>query len=209
MTMKRVNCYAVIREMREQVVKTMQERGIKELPMFKSYQEWGKEQDYKPDDYEEDESDDEDYLNYRDEEAPYAIFFGKYGTGYDYRVDKVTLKQNGIGAPVLEFDCYANEIGSDTFSENDMVFLTLYNVYNTMLDLLGIEDEPKESFEITSVSREDLDAAGFDTSDVDDSTMERLASKMGDAYCSNGFWIDLPIIAEYLEIPKKENNEKQ
>ena len=141
--MKRVNCYAVIREMREQVVKTMQERGIKELPMFMSYQEWGKEQNYKPDHYEEDESDDEDYLNYRDEEAPYAIFFDKYGTGYDYRVDKVTLKKNGIGDPVLEFDCYANEIGSDTFGEDDMVFLTLYNVYDTMLDRLGIEDEPK------------------------------------------------------------------
>jgi hypothetical protein len=195
--------------MRKQVVKTMQERGIKELPMFKSYQEWGKEQDYKPDDYEEDESDDEGYLNYRDGEAPYAIFFDKYGYGYDYRVDKVTLKQNGTGAPVLEFDCYANEIGSDTFGENDFVFLTLYNVYDTMLDLLGIEDEPKESFEITSVSREDLETAGFDASDVDDDTMERLADKMGDAYVSNGFWIDLPIIAEYLEIPKKGETEEE
>ena len=190
-------------------MKTMQERGIKELPTFKSYQEWGKEQDYKPDDYEEDESYDDGYLSYRDEEAPYAIFFDKYGMGCDYRVDKVTLKQNGTGAPVLEFDCYANEIGSDTFGENDFVFLTLYNVYNTMLDRLGIEDDPKESFEITSVSREDLDLAGFDTSDVDDSTMERLADKMGDAYVSNGFWIDLPIIAEYLEIPKKCETEEE
>lgn len=195
--------------MREQVVKTMQERGIKELPMFKSYQEWGKEQDYKPDDYEEDESDDKDYLNYRDEEAPYAIFFDKYGCGYDYRVDKVTLKQNALDIPVLEFDCYANEIGSDTFGENDLVFLTLYNVYDTILDLLGIEDEPKDYFEITSVSREDLEEAGFDTSDVDDATMELLASKMANDYCEQLFWVQLPIIAEYLEIPKKENNENQ
>ena len=206
MIMKRVNCYAVIREMREQVVKTMQERGIKELQMFKSYQEWGKEQDYKPEDYEEDENDDEDYLNYRGEEAPYAIFFDKYGCGYDYRVDKVTLKQNALDIPVLEFDCYADEIGSDTFGEDDMVFLTLYNVYDTMFDRLVIEEEPKESFEITSVSREDLEAAGFDTSEVDDAIMELLARKLRDAYCENGFWIDLPIIAEHLNIPKKETN---
>lgn len=58
-----------------------------------------------------------------------------------------------------------------------------------------------EYFEITSVSREDLEQAGFDTSKVDDATMKRLASKMADAYCDNGFWVDLEIIAEALEIP--------
>ncbi len=62
-------------------------------------------------------------------------------------------------------------------------------------------------FKITSVAREDLEGIGFDTSEVDDSIMERLASKMADAYLENGFWIDLPIIAEYLEIPKKKDNE--
>lgn len=204
--MKRVNCYAVIREMGEQIVKTMQERGIKELPMYMSYEDWCKDTDTEP---EENEDEDFDYMDYKDDVAPFAIFFDKHGCGYDYRVDKVTLKQNALDIPVLEFDCYANEIGSDTFGENDLVFLTLYNVYDKMLDRLGIEDEPKESFEITSVSREDLEAAGFDASDVDDDTMERLADKMGDAYVSNGFWIDLPIIAEYLEIPKKGETEEE
>lgn len=142
--MKRVNVYAVIREMREQVVKTMQERGITELQTVMSYKEWGREQGYKPDDYMDDEDDDEDYLNYRDSEAPYVIFFDKYGMGSDYRVDKVTVKIRSTGEPVLEFDCYANELGSDTFGEYDLVFLTLYNVYDTMLDRLGIEDEPEK-----------------------------------------------------------------
>ena len=36
--------------------------------------------------------------------------------------------------------------------------------------------------------------------------MERLASKMANAYCDNGFWIDLPIIAEHVEIPTKFEN---
>jgi hypothetical protein len=140
--MKRVNVYAVIREMREQIVKTMQERGITELAMFKSYQEWGKERNYSPDDYEEDENHDYDYTDYKDCEAPYAIFFDKHGMGYDYRVDKVRLKTYKDSDPVLLFDCHESELGDDTFGEDDMVFLTLYNVYDTMLDLLEIEDEP-------------------------------------------------------------------
>lgn len=63
--------------------------------------------------------------------------------------------------------------------------------------------EQQEFFDITSVSREDLDDIGFDTSNVDDSTMANLASKLADAYYDNGFWIDLPIIAKHLGIAKK------
>ena len=65
------------------------------------------------------------------------------------------------------------------------------------------ESTRKESFPITSVSRGDLDAKGFDTSEVDDATMERLASKMADDYCEQLFWSSMEIIAEYMDIPKK------
>ena len=147
--------YAVIREMREQVVKTMQERGIKELATCMSYQEWGQTQGYKPDDYEEDESDDTDYLDYIDQEAPYVIFFNKWDNGNDYRVDKVKLIAGGAGAPVLEFECYANELGDDTFREDDLAFLTLYNVYDILLDMLGIEDEPKKAMVLYEVDEVD------------------------------------------------------
>jgi hypothetical protein len=61
----------------------------------------------------------------------------------------------------------------------------------------------REYFPITSVSRADLEQEGFDMKDVDDSTMERLASKMGDAHCDGGYWIDLKISAGGSEIPKK------
>lgn len=63
----------------------------------------------------------------------------------------------------------------------------------------------KEHFAITSVSREDLEARGYETENVDDETMERLASKMSDAYCDNGFWVDLETLADHLGIPKKDN----
>ena len=61
-------------------------------------------------------------------------------------------------------------------------------------------------FRITSVHRFDLEDAGFDISNVDDATMDELADAMRDAYVDNGFWIDLPIIAEeVLGIPKRKN----
>lgn len=67
----------------------------------------------------------------------------------------------------------------------------------------------KEWFKITSVHRDDLIHAGFDGDDVDDATMERLASKMCDDYVEQLFWEHIGIIAEYLgipKLPKKEDN---
>lgn len=153
--MKRTDVYKVISEMRECIVKTMMEHGIKEVQMFKSYQEWDKDQKYSAADYEEDETDDDDYMKYKDEEAPYVIFFGKYGTAYDYRVDKVTLRTFENSDPVLEFDCHENELGDETFGEDDLVFLTLYNVYDAMMDLLEIEDEPEKVWVLTQESNVD------------------------------------------------------
>lgn len=63
----------------------------------------------------------------------------------------------------------------------------------------------KESFVIAHVSRADLEFKGYDTSEVSDEDMERLAAKLGDDYCDQLFWSSLPIIADYLEIPKKQD----
>ncbi len=61
----------------------------------------------------------------------------------------------------------------------------------------------QEYFPITSVHRSDLEGLGYDVSDADDGTMAQLASKMANAYLEEVFWIDLPIIADHLGIPKK------
>lgn len=66
------------------------------------------------------------------------------------------------------------------------------------------EKPAKEFFSITRVGRADLEGIGYDTSHVDDLTMEDLARKMANAYVENVFWIDLEILADYLEIPKKK-----
>jgi len=64
----------------------------------------------------------------------------------------------------------------------------------------------KEYFEISKLHREDLEGLGFDTSNMSDDIMERLASKLGDDYCEQLFWSSLEIIAEALNIPKKPKN---
>ena len=63
-------------------------------------------------------------------------------------------------------------------------------------------------FEITSVHRDDLEAAGFDSSNVSDETMELLAKKMANDYLEQLYWTSLSIIAEdCLGIPKKVEKE--
>ena len=61
---------------------------------------------------------------------------------------------------------------------------------------------PGSYFPITSICEEDLISRGFDTSNVDDATMEKLASKMANDYLEQMFWISLDILAEAIGIPR-------
>lgn len=60
----------------------------------------------------------------------------------------------------------------------------------------------KEFFTVSSVSREDLISQGWDAENLDDSTMQNLADKMGESWCDNGYWETLDIMAEHYEIKK-------
>lgn len=64
--------------------------------------------------------------------------------------------------------------------------------------------EKKDYFVVTRIHREDLEAAGFDTSNVTDEMMEEIASDMHNAHMSEIFWESLRIAAECLNIPEKE-----
>lgn len=64
-------------------------------------------------------------------------------------------------------------------------------------------------FPITSVCRDDLEEKGFDTSEVSDETMRRLASKMADDYLEQLYWISLEILAECLDIPQRNVQEEE
>ena len=67
-------------------------------------------------------------------------------------------------------------------------------------------EKMNKSFEITSVCREDLKEYFSDKQieSLEDCDMERLARKMADAYCENGFWIDMEILAQAILDNKKE-----
>ena len=66
-------------------------------------------------------------------------------------------------------------------------------------------EEMNKEFKITSVTREDLENRGFDTTNITDAQMEELARKMCDDYLEQMFWISLDIIAEdIIGIPKRK-----
>lgn len=59
----------------------------------------------------------------------------------------------------------------------------------------------QEEFVVCVLSRGDLEALGYNKDVLSDSEMKRLASKMGDAYVENGFWIDLKLFLEHYNVP--------
>lgn len=64
-------------------------------------------------------------------------------------------------------------------------------------------------FYITSVHRDDLEAAEFDVSEVSDDQMEWLAKQMRNDYCTQMFHESMEILAECLGFPKKEGDESE
>lgn len=71
------------------------------------------------------------------------------------------------------------------------------------MHLAEIERMGKE-FKITSVTREDLEDRGFDTTNITDAQMEELARRMCNDYLEQMFWLSMDIIAEdIMNFPKK------
>ena len=69
---------------------------------------------------------------------------------------------------------------------------------------MATTEEMNKEFKMTSVTREDLEMRGFDTTNITDAQMERLAQKMCDDYLEQMFWISLDIIAEDIMGFKKK-----
>lgn len=63
----------------------------------------------------------------------------------------------------------------------------------------------KEFFEGCSLSKEDIEKAGFDASKLDAEDMEHIASKQGDLIsdCCD-YWTALEGACEYWDVPRKE-----
>lgn len=164
------NVYGIVRQSRERIIKTMQERGIKELETFLNYEEWCKEQGKEP---EEDAEDDSNYLDYRDQAAPFVVHFDKYNTGHDYHVRKVTLVDGA--EPAFKFEAYCYEEGDATFYEDDVIWATRIFVWERLEELLEIKDEPEEVWVVFDESLDDYQLAGRRIQVFDDEKDARKA----------------------------------
>lgn len=119
----------------------------------------------------------------------------------------------------MEFDglivCYSDIFSAYAIVQDAGIFTeesTLQGYYEDFVEdgyEIRIELHNADSFNISRLSREDLEAIGFDTSDVDDKTMEELAGKLGDDYCTQLFWDSLEIIADIMGIPRKDDDESE
>ena len=143
------DAFKEIRESRERIIKAMQERGLTELNMIMTREEFAKENGLDPDDEDLEHEIDCDYADYRNQEAPYIIHMDKYEVGAQYDVLSVKLEGDR-----LKFEC-EGEYDNDWSWEDDVVYLTRFNVYERMENLLKIEDEPEKVWVFTQESNVD------------------------------------------------------
>lgn len=129
-------------------------------------------------------------------EAPCVLVNFDDGPCEDVRVGSVEIQNVSETEILCIFDTFGNQIKLSDIAYGHIEFIT---------ESIPGRTFSQESFCISRLSREDLDSIGFDTSDIDDKTMQKLAEKLGDDYCEQLFWSSLEIIAEEgFNIPRKE-----
>lgn len=118
----------------------------------------------------------------------------------DMDIYKVSI-QGGILKIYGEDKEYGNDV---PFNPEDVFAGHLSSIIDYIPATGDVEDVTcqQESFPITHISRDDVASKGYDTSNTSDEDMNELARKMGNAYCEDGYWEDMAIIADYLNIPR-------
>jgi len=145
----------------------------------------------------------------RDMEKPFklTVIYGKEPcremTDYDLSIEEVIGK---IKDGTLFGDYKVYEL--DTEDDVKVVAQVLMDADgwdNSYWELEGRKDAVCESngyFPITRVCRADLEGKGFDTSNVTDDVMKRLASCMENDYLEQMYWLSLEAAADHLDIPR-------
>ena len=132
--------YPLVKQVRQRIIETMQERGIRGVEFIPSEEEWLEQNP--------DKSEDEYYV-LRDEVCPNVVYFDKYGCGYEYQVTKVLLiGKDAKGFPYFKLECEANELGYDTFLDTDVYDMTW--VYEMLEKALGLDKEPEKVYVFTA-----------------------------------------------------------
>lgn len=85
-----------------------------------------------------------------------------------------------------------------------LAYLIEYMPITTKVNDVSIK---QEFFNTARISRDDLTTCGFDAETLSDKDMKIFADKMGHAYIEDGYWENIKIIAEIMNIPKIEKTE--
>lgn len=65
----------------------------------------------------------------------------------------------------------------------------------------------KESFKCVVLSRADFEDRGFNTSNISDEQMERIAQKIGETLVENLYWECIDYWGEIMDMPKIDIDE--
>lgn len=124
--------YQMIQEARERIIETMRERNITRVNLIMTQEEYVKANGL-------DNADDvyADYNDYMTNNAPWVIFFNKWGNGVDYAALSVELV--GEDHPSFNLNCYNSEEGDDSFMDDNLAPLSMVHVYEHLLEVLGLE----------------------------------------------------------------------
>lgn len=149
--------------------------------------------------------------NEEDEEADEGpcIGFNLDSGPVDVRVYQAKVDEQGFITIIGRYNDDSNDMAE--FDPKDAFVAHIDFLLDEIPETAEVSDVTlqQEFFEISSVARADLENKGYDTSSITDVQMRNLARSLGDAYVENGFWTDLEIIADYLEIPKKSEHGSQ
>ena len=133
----------VMQQSRKRIIDTMLERGLTKVALVMTQEEYAKDKGFN--DAEDAEDDYNDYMTY---EAPYVVYWDKYGRGSDYAVLSVELELrtklgDGSERPTFRLNCYNDESGDDWFYDYDVLDTSMVAVYDCMLEVLELSEEPE------------------------------------------------------------------
>lgn len=100
-----------------------------------------------------------------------------------------TYIDDGVDGDETEDTC----VMKDCFAtKDDSVVVRIYygNVTEEIgyVNVEGREPKRKEEFKCVTLSRADFEGLGYDTSNISDGQMERIASRIGDTLVENLYW---------------------
>jgi hypothetical protein len=99
----------------------------------------------------------------------------------------------------LYFVCdeYDEEIAWDEVTTDELV-----GIYYNLLSKFTPSNNKRESFPCVTLSRADFNERHFDTSNISDEQMERIASKIGDTLTENLYWDCIETLGESEQMPR-------